>query len=178
MARKDFDNLYKVIEVAVVYTGNSLVSIEVDFDIPSDHIVKIFRIELRLEEFPSEDFEGISVDKLAQLSMVLIKDPDDTATQTFTSNRVQHDVIADFEVDILIIGGTAGDPGIIIFPQNNYVKEIPEHIDLITARNMRFNAIAEGTDAADITETLAVCQIEYTLEKVSDDLLINILDIL
>ena len=130
---------------------------------------------MRVERI-EEDFEGISVDKVARISFALVKDPDDITTTSVPSNETQHDVVLDHETGILITAGTAGDTGF-------YVSDVRRERqygegDVVTARNMRLNAQGGGTDVADLTESIAVCHIEYTLEKVKDEDILNILDIL
>ena len=176
MGKRDFDNLSKVIEGAVVLTGTTIVSLEIDLELPRGFIAKFYRIELRVAEF-ADDWRTISVDKNARINMAIVRDPDDTKTTTMQSNVVQHDVLADFEWEILIVAGTAGDPGIIMTAQK-YVYDIPEHIDVISFRNLRFNAVADDDNAADITEAVALVQLFYTLEKVRDDDILELLDIL
>ena len=172
-----FDNLLKVIEGVVVLTGTTTVSLEIDFELPRGYVAKIHDVILRVERI-NEDFEGISVDKLARISFALLRDPDDSTTVSIPTNQTQHDVIMDHEVEVLIVAGTAGDPGIWVSKLSREKTFAREGADLITARNMRLNAIGGGTDGADLTESLAVCHIEYTEEKVDEDDIIDVLDIL
>ena len=176
MANKNFDNLYKVLNAGSIFTGATLVSLEVDFELPRGFIAKIWKIELNIIAW-ADDFKAISVDKNATWQLALIRDPDDITTVVNQSNQTQHDVVIAREVGILIIAGTAGDPGMIIGDLRTEL-DIPEHVDLITARNMRFNIVASDDDAADITESVAECNIFYTLEKITDNDILALLDIL
>lgn len=176
MVKKDFDNLFKVLNAGLVFTGATLASVEVDFELPRGYIAKIWRIELGISNF-GDDFNAISIDKNAVWNLVLIRDPDDIVTTSFTSNQTQHDVVANFIVDVLIVAGTAGDPGYVV-SETKYAMDIPEHVDLITARNMRFTVQGGDDDAADLTETVGGCNIYYTLEKVNDADILELLDIL
>ena len=175
MANKLFDNLMKVIEAVVVLAAGGVVSLEIDFELPRGFVAKIRHIMMRVERI-EEDFEGISADKVARISFAVIRDPDDTNTTSVPTNETSHDVIMDHEVGILIVAGTAGD---VVF----YVSDVRRERefgegDVITARNMRLNVVGGGTDVADLTESLAVAHIEYTLEEVSDNDILAILDIL
>jgi len=175
MANKLFDNLIKVIEGIVVLSAGSVASLEIDLELPRGFVAKIRHIMMRVERV-EEDFEQISTDKVARISMALVRDPDDTTSSSVPSNETQHDVIMDHEVGFLMVAGTAGDFGF-------YVSDVRRERqygegDVITARNMRLNAVASGTDLADITEALAVVHIDYTLEEVSDNDILSILDIL
>ena len=176
MGKQDFDNLYKVLNVGSIFTGATLVSLEVDFELPRGFIAKIWRVELNIIAW-ADDFKAISADKNATWQLALIRDPDDITTVVNQSNSVQHDVVIAREVGILIVAGTAGDPGSLIGRLRNEL-DIPPHVDLVTARNMRFNCVASDDDAADITESVAECNIFYTLEKITDADILEILDIL
>ena len=172
-----FDNLLKVIEGVVILTANTIVSLEIDFELPRGFVARIHQVLLRVERI-NEDFEAISVDKMARISFALVRDPDDSTTTSIPTNETQHDVIMDHEVEILIVAGTAGDPGIYVSPLSREKSFVNAGGDQITARNMRLNAVGGGTDNADLTESIAVAHIEYTLEEVELDFILDILDIL
>ena len=172
-----FDNIMKILIVKHTLTGLTLVSTEMDFDIPRGYIVKIHDITLHHRSLV-EDFEGISADKLARIHTAVIKDPDDTSGISFPNNKVDHDFIMMLFTEILIVAGTAGDTIADLgtrFHEKNFTSE---GLDVFTARNMRLNSDVFGTDAADITETVAECIVQYTLEKITDEMIIDLLDIL
>jgi len=176
MVNKLFDNLLQIIEGALVYTGATATSLEIDFELPRGYVAKIHKIILRVDRVMT-DIESVVVDKLIRYLIALILDPDDTTTTTQGSNIVDHDVIADHEVEVLISAGTAEaiihiTPQFIIFDFSNL------DVDVITARNMRLNIDAEGTNAADATGAFGIGQIYYTLEKIKDDDILEILNIL
>ena len=172
-----FDNILKTLRLALTYNAGTIVSGELDFDIPRGFLVKIHDVSLENRHM-TEDFEGISVDKLARATATLIKDPDDTASFAFPNNTVDHDVLMTLVTEIIIIAGTAGDTGFHIGRTVNNKNFNAEGLDVFTARNMRLNIVAQGTDLADITETLCEVLIDYTLEKISNEDIINLLDIL
>ena len=176
MVRKDFDNLMKLHEGAVVFTGVTLASLELDFEIPRGFIIKIWKAILKLESV-TQDIEGVSADKLIQFRVALYRDPDDINGIGSITNETQHDLIMDLEAELFIVAGTAGDPG-YIFKYKPEVLVVPEHVDLISARNLRLNVRATGTDGADATETVAISHIWYTLEEVKDADILQLLDIL
>ncbi len=176
-SRLQFDNIMKVLFVSQTFTGATLVSTELDFDIPRGFIVKIHKVIMEHVQI-FEDFEGISVDKLARMLSALIKDPDDTSTIDFTSNVVDHDVLMNLDTEIIIVAGTAGDTGFLVKNNKSELNFAAEGLDVFTARNMRVNSDAFGTDAADITEASVSVKVHYTLEKISDEMIINLLDIL
>lgn len=177
MVSKLFDNLLKTIQAASVFTAGTLVSLEVDFEIPRGFVVKIHSVELRIDRV-LEDFEAINADKLARLRIALIKDPDDITTVSFTSNRVQHDVLIDLEVSFGITLGTAESWIFFDNVPTKYRQFSNQGNDVIIARNMRLNIDGEGTDVADLTESFGIAIIDYTLEEVKDEDILNILDIL
>lgn len=173
-----FDNVMKILSIRSLFTGATLVSVEADFELPRGFIAKIHDVEMEAEGL-FEDFEGISADKHATFKMCLLKDPDDTTTIEFTSNRVDHDVLMVNRGSVLIVANAADTSLSMAFhgvrKERNYTAE---GLDVFTARNMRFNIDAFGTDAADMTETIAVCDVHYTLEKITSEDIINLLDIL
>ena len=178
MATKMFDKILKILRVAAAYTAGTIVSTELDFDIPRGFLVKIHDVTLENHDI-HEDLEGISADKAFQLACALIKDPDDTTTVAFVNNRVDHDVLMVLTTDVLIVANAA-DTSLSMYVgrtlnERNFTQE---GLDVFTARNMRLNMDAFGTDLADATESIAEVLIHYTLEKISDEDIINLLDIL
>lgn len=176
MGRKDFDDLLQVLEGAIVMTASTIVSLEMDFEIPRGYIIKIHQAILKVERL-AEDFETISADKLARIAICLLLDPDDVSTTTMSSNAVDHDVLMDLDIDAMLVAGTAGDVVSTLQATNEKLIDFGK-MDVVSARNMRLNARASGTDAGDITETFAVAQVYYTLERVTDIDVLNLLDIL
>ena len=172
-----FDNIMKTHIVKHTATGLTLVSTEMDFDIPRGFIVKIHDITIEHRQM-NNDFATISADKLASLHSAVIKDPDDTSGISYPNNKVDHDFLLILYSDVLIVAGTAGDVSFTLgkqFIERNFVAE---GLDVFTARNMRMNTDAFETNGADFTETVVECVIRYTLEKISDEMIINLLDIL
>lgn len=176
MGKKDFDNIQKIINGGVVFTGTATASLEIDFELPRGYIAKIFRIEVKIFGW-GDDIRTVSADKNYTMEWALLRDPDDTTTTGLTGNVVEHDVVFSAIDDVLMIAGTAGDGGIWTTIET-HILEIPEHIDLFTARNMRLNVVAGDDDAADVTEAGVGCNIFYTLEPVDDADILNLLDIL
>lgn len=176
MGKADFDNLFHLLNVGSIFTGTTVVSLEVDFELPRGFIAKIFAIRLAISNW-GDDFRTISADKNAVWNLALIRDPDDVTTTAGRSNIVNTDVVFTHIVDILTVAGTAGDGGTVVSETIAWLL-VPEHIDLITARNMRFNIVGGDDDAADLTESVGGCDIYYTLEKVTDANILELLDIL
>ncbi len=177
MVSKDFDNLLKSIQGASLYVGTTIVSLEIDFDIPKGFIVKIHEVRLFVTLI-QEDIEGVAIDKDIRYSLAIILDPDDTTTIGHTSNRIQHDVLLDHIVEVHQVAGSAGDGGTVISARSERKRFVDSGADKISARNMRFNIRGEGTDAADATEAIGIVTVDYTLEEVKDQDILQILDIL
>lgn len=178
MGKDDFDNVLKVFKTGISMNGATLVSIEGDLELPRGFLAKIHKAELRIDNL-NRDFAGISVDKNAEIELVLILDPDDTATDDIPFDRVDHDVLMDHEVAVEIVAGAAGDPGKNISQVRKLIDFASNpKLDVITVRNFRLNAVAVGADAADVTDSIAVAEIYYTLEKVTVDFVLDLLGIL
>jgi hypothetical protein len=174
MGKKDFDNLRKLMRVDNTLNAGSIVSVEIDFEIPRGYIVKIFSIKLSINNW-SEDFETLITNQFnMQIQSALLRDPDDSTTVQTPANETEHDVVAELKSDLWLDGGTGGQ--VVSNQQKTY--DFPEFVDVITARNMRFNTIGQGGDVASLTESVARCEIEYTLEKVTDADILELLDIL
>lgn len=174
---KLFDDILQVLEGAFVFTGATTVSLEMDFEIPRGYVVKIHKVTLEVQRI-AEDIETISADKLIRYLIALLKDPDDATTVSMSSNNVEHDVLIDHEVEVLIVAGTAGDTTSYVSKSRLEMDFSHLGLDVITARNMRLNGDVEGTDAADGTEAFGIAHVYYTLEKVTDEIILNLLNIL
>lgn len=173
MGKKDFDNILKVIKVENTFVAGTLVSQEVDLELPRGFVAKIWKVKLKFIEM-GEDWETQEATTAGHvLSCGLQRDPDDTTTVQLPRASVQHDGIFDHSMEFLFSANATPH-----FGETETTLEVPEHIDLITARNMRFNSVGGGPDVANLTESIANCAIYYTLEKVTDDDILNLLDIL
>jgi hypothetical protein len=112
----------------------------------------------------------ITAGETCALTAALLLDPDDATTNQFPVNEVEHDVLAEHNVGLN--GATSfggfwnGQPEWIYFEDTE---------DVITARNMRFNSIASGTE---VDGAFHECTIYYTLEKIQDAQIMELLDIL
>lgn len=177
MGRQDFDNLLKVIQAGLVLNAATLVSIELDFELARGFIAKIWRIEMAWINW-NEDVEGIVGDLTMGCVGALIRDPDDITSQAFPNNEVQHDVVAAFSAELQSDADGSADLTAIEVEGARKVVEIPEHIDLITARNMRWNVNGTGPDNASLTESAGRVAVYYTLEKVTNADILELLDIL
>lgn len=164
MARKDTDNLLKVIseDHISLLSGSGIVSVELDLELPRGFVAKIRKVI-----FQVTFVESVTLDQA--VAMALIRDPDDITTTSIPFNSVQHDVIAELDfwtiIDVAAIAVTSATQKIYTFSELE---------DIITARNMRFNAVASGA-----TQTISVkVAVHYTLEKVTDMEILDLLDIL
>lgn len=176
MAKKLFDNVMKVFKARSVINTSTIVSLEIDLDLPRGYIAKIHDVEIGTERI-GEDFEADNPDKLATIQAALIKDPDDTTSIEIPEERTDHDVLIDYVNEVLIAAGAANSTSNLTNLIKNY-NFSAEGLDVFSARNMRLNCVGVGTSVADLTEALVYCTLHYTLELISDDDIINLLDIL
>lgn len=177
MGKLDFDNLLKVIKVQNTLNSSTIVSTEVDFELPRGFIAKIWKIIMDWNDW-HEDVDGQTSTTDMGVHMLLLRDPDDTTTTEIPSNQVQHDAIAELQVSFFSDVDAGSDLIGPVISETARIIEIPEHVDLITARNMRFNIVGVGSDVALLTESQAQTHIYYTLEKVTDADILELLDIL
>lgn len=175
MGKKDFDNLFKVIQAGITLNVVSIISIELDLELPRGFIAKIYKVIFEWRSWGT-DLVGLgAIEADLQMNCSLIRDPDDITTTQMPQNAVQHDVIAETSEGVFQnpTGSLAGFTSLL-----RKTIDFPEHIDVITARNMRFNATGGGADSANITESAARVEVYYTLEKVTDADILELLDIL
>lgn len=176
MGKRLFDNLLKVIKGRSTFTTTTIISLEVDFELPRGFVAKVAFIEMVAEKI-SEDLEAQNIDIAYELQMALIRDPDDTTTIEIPVNQVQHDVIMEHKVTVVNLQGTA-ESALAVSETLKKLDFSSEGNDLITARNMRFNIVTSGPGPTLATEGLGSVHIYYTLEKVTDIDILNLLDIL
>lgn len=173
----NIDHIMRVLAASLTLTGTTAVSVELDFDIPRGFVVKIHQTEISVKNVV-EDFEGISVDKIGRIRAAIVRDPDDAVTVAIPNNSVSHDVLDAHNVDVIITAGTAGDTAFYIGPPIKRNQYGPTGLTVITARNIRLNADAFGTDAADFTESEVEAIVIYELIRVTDTDILNLLDII
>jgi len=172
MGKDLFDNLMKILKVENTAAGTTIVSLEVDFELPRGFIAKIHKLIFSSRAY----INSFTVGDAVRHSIALVRDPDDITTVLIPNNSVQHDVIADYIHETLVLEITA--VGEIFLAGNGFNKIIDFTnlgLDVITARNMRFNSVATTTGG---NGTIFGVAIHYTLEKISNEDILNLLDIL
>ena len=147
--------------------STTTVSSEIDFELPRGYVAKIRKIKFELDNVLQKWASG----EKAAFTAALLLDPDDTSTTQLPDNEVEHDVIAEHNVGIVSGAATA----IALLNGNAEWIYFEDGEDVITARNMRFNSVA-STDNFD--DAYHECTIYYTLEKVQDSQIMELLDIL
>lgn len=178
MAKLSLDKLLKVFRTVNTLNATTIVSSELDFDIPRGYVIKLHKVIIEIRNL-EEDFETISVDKLARIVGALIRDPDDSTGLSVPVDKVDHDTLLDFAVAFVMAAGTAGDTlAIVMGIQRIEFNFAQEGLDVISARNLRFNVIGQGTDAADLTESQVNCTIHYELVRITDTQTLELLNIL
>ena len=171
MAIKDFDDLLLMIRANITDDASSaVISAEVDLNLPRGFIAKIKKIKFEFNDLLVELNDIISAS--VNIAMAIIRDPDDTISTGAPTNTDEHDVIFDWNTSHLAHTTVAS---LIQGQESAEIDFSEEDEDVITARNMRFNM--SGFATANFTPT-SNCKIWYTLEKVTDDLILNLLDIL
>lgn len=143
---------------------------EIDLDLPRGYVAKI-----RDVIFTCLGIEALANSEGATLEMALINDPDDEDSYEIPDDTVKHDVIAGHKYGCEVKIDTTN--GVGVFFGNNPIKEINFQsmgVDVISARNMRFNVNNGGANAIVDCE----CEIYYTIEPVKGEGLLNLLDIL
>lgn len=169
MVKRDFDNLSKNLRGAVTGSGTDNQSVEMDFEIPRGMIIKIKKVEFQIR-WAASVLTG--ADSFQDVDFALLRDPDDTLQTSIPDGEVQHDIICDgnymHEEEITTEGLTNLSRSVSI------LKEFDQEEDVVSARNLRLN-MDQGEASPDFKVS---CVVYYTLERVSDIDIINLLDIL
>jgi len=177
MAKIDFDNLLKVFKGNISLNAGSIASVELDFEIPRGFIIKIKKIILQFMNW-SEDYEGLAQGETTFAAQgALIRDPDDTTTIQIPAGRVQHDVLAEAQLVGYLHSVTNENLGPTVTGVTK-IYDFNHEDDIVSARNLRLNVVGQGNDSAVLTETVFQSEVHYTLEKVTDIDILNLLDIL
>lgn len=154
---KMFDNIMKVIRVEHAEAADTK-SVEIDLELPRGYIAKIKKVI----------FNWTGIGALSACEGALVNDPDDQITVQIPDNEVQHDVIADFDFIVNVIVGTEH------FVEHRIEILFDQELDVVTARNLRFNR----TQTVGVGGGITQCEVYYTLEQISDSLILELLDIL
>ena len=170
------DNLLKYVSVNVANNAGTAGSAEIELDIPRGYIAKLHRLRITTYNL-SEDIYNQTSEFACQIAGAIVRDPDDSTNIT-PPNSVKHDILQYLLVDIT--GLDIGNQGATLKVLNDSVDTmyIPESVDVITARNLRFNIDQFGTSKSILTASGMRAEVWYTYEKVTNTDLAELLDIL
>lgn len=158
-----FDNIMYVYESRITNLTATVQSNEIDLDLPRGYVCKVHKTMIR--HFNSTDQSSYLI------NAALVNDPDDENTVAIPPDQVKHDVITDYKCKK---NQNAANGFWLVEPEGSQIISYDE-LDIISARNMRFNA----KDDNDNGDSDIECVIWYTIEKVKgSENLLNLLDIL
>ncbi len=162
-----FDNIMQVISVNNIISGTDVISSEIDLELPRGFVAKVHKVVIQCA-----NWDGLlGAAENDRLSFALLLDPDDAVTVEVPDNTVEHDVVVSDTMNLLSIttyGLFSGDKW-------QYDFSHLEGMDILSARNMRFNSTAAGVD---INGAILKCLVYYTLEVIKDAQIMELLDIL
>ena len=164
-----FDNIMQVYRGLIVVAGTATQSVEIDLELPRGYVAKIHKVIMDMR-FTLD--LGVLSDTL-ETQCALVLDPDDAVTVQMPANVVEHDVLCDALFEIRE-GATTENGHAKIWTKQIDFSHL-EGLDVITARNMRWN-INEA--AAQYDGSHATVTIYYTLEAIQDKQIMELLDIL
>lgn len=167
MGKKDFDDILLWFREQIIDLDSTsgTLSGQLDLDLPRGFIAKIKKVIFFC--LPDEVIAAASFQ--TGVLGALLRDPDDITTVVVPEGTQEHDVIAFIE---LVISHETGGGGQVQGIKQEF--NFNDDTDVITARNLRFNVAASGTQP-DLTME---CIVGYTLEEVKDADILNLLDIL
>lgn len=163
MGKNDFDNLVKIIKGELTTSGTSVISVELPLNLPRGYIFKIFKVVFQIAEIVGQGAGDNT------LEIALVRDPDDITTTSVPNLEFVHDVICDY-FDVL------NDTNAPHHLKSNVTQDFPEHVDVITARNLRANC--KLRNATPFTGSKCDVVVYGTLERVTDNQILELLDIL
>lgn len=168
---KHFDQLMHVIALNVHNVTGIVQSFEIDLELPKGYVAKPKKIILELTSIPAVT-AGVAMED-DEIQCALIRDPDDITTIEIPDNSIQHDVIAD-AIFCSAWLWLAASVGLYVFNHTIKILDFYEDaFDIVSARNMRFNVIGTAAVNFDVKMTMY-----YTLESISKDEVLELLDIL
>ena len=171
--KKLYDNLYKVIKVnSGAFSGNDGVLSEIlDLQIPRNYCARIRKVHF---------LDALGVYQLDQIAMsvygALVLDPDDETQYQIPTFNVDHDVLCDYHHEYTRFEEDTTPNGISMLPNQKTEYEFLEDMDVVTVRNVRFNASVNGMAVGDVGPQTYVT-VYFTYEKVSTDLYAKLLGI-
>lgn len=164
-----FDNIMQVISVSNTIAGATVISTEVDLELPRGYVAKVHKVRVQFQDCLAKMVNA----ELDEVHYALLLDPDDAATIAMPHETVEHDVILSGQFQYGVVVAAHG--GLWNSFEEQWDFSHLEGLDILSARNMRFNcaATADYVDGAEIE-----CQIWYTLEAIQDKQIMELLDIL
>lgn len=164
-----FDNIMQVISVSNEVTGTTIISTEIDLELPRGYVAKIHKIRVQFQDCIAKMVNA----EIDEIQYALLLDPDDATTVAMPHETVEHDVILSGQFQYSVV--TASHGGLFNKFEEQWDFSHLEGLDILSARNMRFNisATEEFVDGAEVE-----CQMWYTLEVIKDTQIMELLDIL
>jgi len=162
-----FDNIMQVIATTNVIAGTTVDSNEIDLELPRGYVAKIHKVIVQIFKWDAV----LGAAENDRFSWAVLLDPDDATTVEMPDNSVEHDVLVSGFWSALSITTLALSDVV----EKQYDFSHLEGLDILSARNMRFNTVAAGTD---LNATELKVFIYYTLEEIKDAQIMELLDIL
>ena len=169
-----YDDLYYVIKGnSGLLSANDGVFTEIfDFQIPRNYCVRIRKIFVDFQIGPDQ----VDQQHIRYLT-ALVLDPDDETSVQIPTFTIDHDVAADFQLEIIRFEEDTTPNGISIALSEAQEQEFPEELDMITVRNARFNSMVTGSAAGGENPSQVRMKVYFTYEKVSSSLYEKLLGI-
>ena len=183
MPKKEmYDNIPRVIKVnsgQLDPAGGTMTEI-LDLQISKGYVARIrkviFYIRYEEEQVPVLDSLDVA-ERMEGFLMALVNDPDDEYSVAIPTHEIDHDVICDYEVytSKLLADQGANLSGGWAIHAPRCVHEFSEDLDVIAPRNIRFNAMGNIIGAT--TKPQALVEVYFTYEKVTSDVIMELLNI-
>ncbi|GAG88877.1 unnamed protein product [marine sediment metagenome] len=172
--KKLFDNLFKVIKAnSGLLSENDGVFTEIlDMQIPRGYAARIRKVvwepQVGVEQLDQEYFRMLGA---------LVLDPDDETSVAIPTFTVDHDVAADYSMEMVRYEEDTTPNGISVAITRRETIDFDEGLDVVTVRNCRINTLITGSATGGSAECQLRAAVYFTYEKVSADLYSKLLGI-
>lgn len=162
-----FDNIMQVIAADNTVNGTTVVSSEIDLELPRGYVAKIHKVVVQVTGWDAV----LGAAENDRFRYCLLLDPDDNTTVEMPVDTVEHDALVAGYFSFLTITNLGIGP----MDQHQFDFSNLDGLDILSARNLRFNIAAGGTD---LNNAVVKVMIYYTLEAIKDSQIMELLDIL
>ena len=169
------DNIRKVSARNVTFNAGTVNEATLLLDIPRGYVARIMTLRLMIQNW-QEDLEGLGGGEYTfAYNAAVTTNSEDLSTSI--PHSVDHSVIGDIQGEV-VYNNAAGQSSLETAGMFKFYDFAVSGMDVITPRDLQINVDAFGADNTVATEGRVRVEVEYKYEKVTNQDLLEILDIL